>query len=40
VILSFRIVDYGGMLEARDADTKTKQRVVLCALVYAKREHA
>src|SRR5207249_5096911 len=30
---------YGSMLEARDADTKTKQRVVMCALIYAKREH-
>jgi hypothetical protein len=30
---------YGGLLEARHADTKAKQRVVLCALVYAKREH-
>ena len=30
---------YGSMLEARDADTKTKQRVVICALIYAKREH-
>jgi Protein of unknown function (DUF1173) len=30
---------YGSVLEARDADTKTKQRVVICALVYAKREH-
>jgi hypothetical protein len=31
---------YGGMLEARDADTKTRQRIVLCALVYAKRERS
>ena len=30
---------YGGLLEAPDADTKTKQRVVICALIYAKREH-
>jgi Protein of unknown function (DUF1173) len=30
---------YGSLLEARDADTKTKQRVVICALIYAKREH-
>ena len=30
---------YGGLLEAREADTKTKPRVVMCALVYAKREH-
>ena len=30
---------YGSMLEARDADTKTKLRVVICALIYAKREH-
>jgi hypothetical protein len=30
---------YGGLFEARDADTKTKQRVVICALIYAKREH-
>ena len=30
---------YGSVLEARDADTKTKQRVVMCALIYAKREH-
>jgi hypothetical protein len=30
---------YGDMLEARDADTKSRQRVVICALVYAKREH-
>src|SRR6202140_1367390 len=30
---------YGNLLEARDADTKTKQRVVICALIYAKREH-
>jgi hypothetical protein len=27
------------LLEARYADTKTKQRVVICALIYAKREH-
>jgi hypothetical protein len=30
---------YGGLFEARDADTKTKLRVVICALIYAKREH-
>lgn len=30
---------YGGLLDARDADTKTKQRVAICALIYAKREH-
>lgn len=30
---------YGALMEARDADTKTKSRIVLCALVYAKREH-
>ena len=30
---------YGDILEARDADTKSPQRVVVCALVYAKREH-
>jgi hypothetical protein len=30
---------YGGLLDARDADTKTKQRAVICALIYAKREH-
>jgi uncharacterized protein DUF1173 len=30
---------HGSMLEARDADTKTKLRVVICALIYAKREH-
>jgi hypothetical protein len=30
---------YGGLFEARDADTKTKQRVVIGALIYAKREH-
>jgi hypothetical protein len=30
---------YGDMLEARDADTKSRPRVVICALVYAKREH-
>lgn len=29
---------YGALLEARDADTKSRQRVVICALVYAKRE--
>ena len=30
---------YSGLFEARDADTKTKQRLVMCALIYAKREH-
>ncbi len=30
---------YVNLLEARYADTKTKQRVVICALIYAKREH-
>ena len=30
---------YGNLLEARCADTKTKPRVVICALIYAKREH-
>src|SRR6202049_222966 len=30
---------YGSVREPRDADTKTKQRVVRCALIYAKREH-
>lgn len=30
---------YSSILEARDADTKARQRVVMCALVYAKREH-
>jgi hypothetical protein len=30
---------YGAMLEARDADTESRLRVILCALVYAKREH-
>src|SRR5206468_12955533 len=30
---------YSSLLEARDADTKTKQRLVMCALIYAKREH-
>ena len=30
---------YGSLLESQDADTKTKQRVVICALIYAKREH-
>lgn len=29
---------YGSLFEAREADTKARQRVVLCALVYAKRE--
>ena len=30
---------YGNLLDARYADTKTRQRVVMCALIYAKREH-
>ena len=30
---------YANLLEAREADTKTKQRVAVCALIYAKREH-
>lgn len=30
---------YDSLLLARDADTKARQRIVLCALVYAKREH-
>ena len=30
---------YGDYFEARDADTKTKLRVVIGALIYAKREH-
>jgi hypothetical protein len=30
---------YGSLLETRDADTKAKHRVVICALIYAKREH-
>jgi hypothetical protein len=30
---------YGSLLEARDADTRSLQRVVMCALIYAKREH-
>jgi hypothetical protein len=30
---------YGDLFEARDADTKARQRVVMCALIYAKREH-
>lgn len=30
---------YSDIFEARDAHTRGKQRVVLCALVYAKREH-
>ena len=30
---------FGALFEALDADTKTKQRVVICALIYAKREH-
>jgi len=30
---------YGHLFEARDADTARKPRVVMCALIYAKREH-
>jgi len=30
---------YGSLLEARDADTKIKPRVVICARIYAKCEH-
>jgi len=30
---------YGSLFEARDADTKTKPRLVMGALIYAKREH-
>ena len=30
---------YGPLFEACDADTSTRPRLVLCALVYAKREH-
>jgi hypothetical protein len=30
---------YGSLLEAPDADTRTKPRVVMCAVIYAKREH-
>jgi len=30
---------FGSMLEARDADTPGKLRIVLCALIYAKREY-
>ena len=30
---------YGKLFEARDADTAHKPRIVLCALIYAKREH-
>ncbi|MES2299414.1 MAG: DUF1173 family protein [Pseudomonadota bacterium] len=30
---------YGSLFEARDADTPRKPRVVMCALIYAKREH-
>lgn len=30
---------YGRLFEARDADTIHKPRVVMCALIYAKREH-
>lgn len=30
---------YGELFEARDADTAYKPRIVVCALIYAKREH-
>jgi hypothetical protein len=30
---------YGSLLEARDADTTYKARVMMCGLIYAKREH-
>lgn len=30
---------YGNLFEARDADTDHKPRIVMCALIYAKREH-
>lgn len=30
---------FGDLFEARDADTGAKQRVLMCALIYAKREH-
>ncbi|MDB5924552.1 MAG: hypothetical protein JWN13_3488 [Betaproteobacteria bacterium] len=30
---------YGNLFEARDADTAHKPRVLICALIYAKREH-
>jgi hypothetical protein len=30
---------YGKLFEARDADTAHKPRIVMCALIYAKREH-
>ena len=30
---------YGNLFEARDADTAHKPRVVMCALIYARREH-
>jgi len=30
---------YGNLFEASDADTDHKPRVVMCALIYAKREH-
>lgn len=30
---------YGSLFDARDADTSHKPRVVMCALIYAKREH-
>ena len=30
---------YGALFEARDADTARKPRIVMCALIYAKREH-
>jgi hypothetical protein len=31
---------FGSYFEARDADTKTKLRPLMCALIYAKREHS
>lgn len=30
---------FSSMFEARDADTKTKLRLIMCALIYAKREY-
>jgi hypothetical protein len=30
---------YGKLFEARDADTSRKPRLVMCALIYARREH-
>ncbi len=30
---------YAALFEARDADTGTRPRIVMCALIYAKREH-